>query len=179
MRLKEKITKKTTIEIIKYDFSVWCKWMNLKAGLSSFFRLLLIYPDYRYLLGVRFWMGGMRIISKLLRLSASSHNLYIDDSIGKGFRIMHGYSTIVNCKKMGDNCLVSQLCTIGWGKGGTPVIGNNVEIYAGASIIGDVTIGDNVTIGAGAVVVKDIPSNCTVVGNPARIIKRNILGSYE
>lgn len=84
---------------------------------------------------------------------------------------MHGFSTIVNCSEMGDNCLVSQNVTIGWGKGGTPKIGNNVEVYAGAIICGGISIGDKVKIGAGAVVTKDIPSNCTVVGNPARIIK--------
>lgn len=36
---------------------------------------------------------------------------------------------------------------------------------------GGVKIGDNVKIGAMSVVIKDVPSNCTVVGNPARIIK--------
>ncbi|MDT2012433.1 hypothetical protein MX632_10440 [Carnobacterium divergens] len=33
-----------------------------------------------------------------------------------------------------------------------------------------VTIGDNVKIGANAVVTKDVPSNCTVVGNPGKIV---------
>ena len=54
-----------------------------------------------------------------------------------------------------------------------PTIGNNVKICAGAIVIGDVHIGDNSTIGAGAIVLKDVPDNCIVVGNPARIIKRN------
>lgn len=49
-----------------------------------------------------------------------------------------------------------------------------VEIVTGAkaTIIGNITIGNNVKIGAGAVVVKDVPSNSTVIGVPARIIKR-------
>ena len=37
-------------------------------------------------------------------------------------------------------------------------------------VIGGVRIGNNVNIGAGAVVTKDVPDNCTVIGNPARII---------
>ena len=54
-----------------------------------------------------------------------------------------------------------------------PVIGSNVRIGAQAIIIGDVHIGDNAVIGAGAVVVKDVPSNTTVVGVPAKVIKQN------
>ena len=51
-----------------------------------------------------------------------------------------------------------------------PTIGDNVVMGANVCIIGDVVIGDNVIIGAGSVVVNDVPSNCVVVGNPARII---------
>ena len=40
-------------------------------------------------------------------------------------------------------------------------------------VFGNIRIGDNVKIGAGAVVNKDIPSNCVVVGNPFRIIRKN------
>jgi serine O-acetyltransferase len=49
-----------------------------------------------------------------------------------------------------------------------------VSIYTGATVFGGITIGDNVTIGAGAVVFDDIPSNSTVVGNPARIIAKDV-----
>lgn len=51
-----------------------------------------------------------------------------------------------------------------------PILGNNVDIYANAVIFGGIKIGNNVKIGAGAVVNKDIPDNCTVIGNPLRII---------
>ena len=37
-----------------------------------------------------------------------------------------------------------------------------------------VTIGDRTVIGAGSVVVRDIPADCVAVGNPARVIKKNI-----
>ena len=37
-----------------------------------------------------------------------------------------------------------------------------------------IIIGDQVIVGSGAVVTKDVPSNCMVVGNPARVIKENI-----
>ncbi len=39
-------------------------------------------------------------------------------------------------------------------------------------ILGNITIGKNSKIGAGAVVLTDVPPNCTAVGVPAKIIKR-------
>ncbi|EDT42681.1 sugar O-acetyltransferase [Burkholderia ambifaria] len=51
------------------------------------------------------------------------------------------------------------------------VIGNNVWIGAGATIIGGVTVGENAVVGAGSVVTRDVPPNTLVGGNPARIIR--------
>ena len=42
---------------------------------------------------------------------------------------------------------------------------------AGAKVLGPITIGNHVKIGAGAIVLKDVPDNCTVVGNPGRIVR--------
>ena len=50
--------------------------------------------------------------------------------------------------------MIYQNCTIGDRKGGRPTIGNNVIIYAGAMILGDISIGDNCIIGANSVVTK-------------------------
>ena len=52
--------------------------------------------------------------------------------------------------------------------------GDNVWIGGSVTILPGVTIGSNVTIGAGSVVVKDIPDGCVAVGNPCRVVKRNI-----
>ena len=53
-------------------------------------------------------------------------------------------------------------------------IGDNVWIGGSVTILPGVTIGSNVTIGAGSVVVKDIPDGFVAVGNPCRVVKRNI-----
>ena len=45
------------------------------------------------------------------------------------------------------------------GNRGCPTIGDNVVLYPGAKVVGNVVIGDNVVIGANAVVTKDIPAN--------------------
>lgn len=58
-------------------------------------------------------------------------------------------------------------------------IGNKVWVGTGVKILKGVTIGDNVVIAAGAIVTKDIPSNVTVGGSPARIIKEGTDWSFD
>jgi acetyltransferase-like isoleucine patch superfamily enzyme len=53
-------------------------------------------------------------------------------------------------------------------------IGRNCFIGVRATILPGIRIGDEVVVGASTVVTKDVPSNCVVVGNPGRIVKRNI-----
>ncbi len=90
----------------------------------------------------------------------------------------HGLNGIIvsHYAKIGKNCSIFQQVTIGEDLKTANVaatIGDNVLIGAGAKIIGNVFIGNNVKIGANAVVVDDVPDNCTVVGVPARIVKRS------
>ena len=53
-----------------------------------------------------------------------------------------------------------------------PVIGNNVDIGAGAKLLGPISIGDNVVVGANAVVLCDVPANSIAVGVPAVVKPR-------
>jgi serine O-acetyltransferase len=100
--------------------------------------------------------------------------------IGAGFYIQHGFSTIITAKSIGKDCWINQQVTVGYnGKNNFPTIGDNVVIRAGAKVVGKITIGNNVKIGANAVVVKDVPENCTVVGVPAYIVKKNGIKTKE
>ncbi len=73
---------------------------------------------------------------------------------------------------IGKNCTIFHQVTIGEGRGGAPVIGDNVLIGAGAKIIGGIRIGNNVKIGAGCVVMQDIPDHTTVLPAEPRLIMR-------
>lgn len=130
--------------------------------------------EYRSLLFCRMKLGPNHPMRRIYRGQDSCH-LPVSSRLGEGLVLQHGFSTIINCESIGRDCQIWQNVTVGVSKSGgkKPRIGNNVKICCHAVVLGDIEIGDNVTIGASAVVVKSVPSNCTVVGNPARIISRN------
>jgi serine O-acetyltransferase len=94
--------------------------------------------------------------------------------VGRRFRIDHfGGIVISGDAVFGEDCIIRNGVTVGLrntGKRGSPVIGDRVDIGAGAKLLGAIRIGNDVAIGANAVVLHDVPSNCTAVGIPARII---------
>ena len=98
--------------------------------------------------------------------------------IGKGLFIDHGNGVIIGeTTIIGDNVTLYQGVTLG-GTGKEkgkrhPTIGNNVMISAGAKVLGSFTVGENSKIGAGSVVLSEVPPNCTVVGVPGRVVKRD------
>lgn len=94
--------------------------------------------------------------------------------IGKNVSFIHNLNGVMlgGGYSIGDNSIVYHQVTIGVinNKNGSPCIGKNVFIGAGAKILGPIVIGDNAKIGANAVVICDVPENATAVGVPARII---------
>ena len=76
--------------------------------------------------------------------------------------------------EIGRRARIYQNVTIGVKNTGSkdgPKIGDDVTIYAGAAIIGNVTIGDGAVIGANSVVIDDVPKETVVGGVPAEEIK--------
>ncbi len=99
-------------------------------------------------------------------------------TIGKGFFIDHGMGVVIGeTAEIGNNCTLYQGATLGGTGKDTgkrhPTLGNNVMVGAGARVLGPVTIGNNVKIAAGAVVLHSVPDNCTAVGIPAKIVRRD------
>jgi len=97
----------------------------------------------------------------------------LTSSIGRCCDIWH--SGVVINGVIGDNCVFHGNNTIGnKGIGNEnlrPVIGNSVDIGAGAIVIGDINISDNCILGAGAVVTKSfIEPASVIVGVPGKRI---------
>lgn len=92
----------------------------------------------------------------------------------------HGFYGIFISNKahIGKDVVIFQQVTIGSNtladskNQGSPTIGDNVYIGAGAKIIGNCRIGSNCRIGANCIVTKDVPDNCVCVNRGLDIIQR-------
>ncbi len=147
-------------------------------------------PGFRAVAVQRFGVWRMSIQPKLLRapLSVLYRMLYRKVRNGYGIElpytvnlgrrvviehqgaiVIHGYCTI------GDDCILRQGVTLGnrylERPLDAPVLGDRVNVGAGAKIFGAITLGNNVQVGANAVVLQDVPAGATVVGIPAKIIQ--------
>ena len=98
--------------------------------------------------------------------------------VGDNFLIDHfGGIVISGYAKFGDNCRLRNGVVVGLknvAEPCAPQIGNNVDIGAGAKILGNIKIGNNVNIGANSVVLTDVPDNAIAVGVPAIIKMKKI-----
>lgn len=103
-------------------------------------------------------------------------DLPCEATLGRRFVIDHFGGIIISGDAVfGDDCRVRNGVTVGLRHThlrGSPIIGNRVDIGAGAKLLGPIHIGDDVAIGANAVVICDVPSNSIAVGVPARILPR-------
>lgn len=98
--------------------------------------------------------------------------------IAEGLKFFHhGCIIIAQSAKIGKNASIHQGVTIGrvfaGAKAGVPAIGDNVVIFAGAKLLGNIKVGDGAVIGANAVVVNDVPANAVVAGIPAKVISED------
>lgn len=94
-------------------------------------------------------------------------------TVGSGVRFAYsGLGTVVHARaRIGNNVKIAQNVTIGGRSGheAVPVIEDDVEIGAGACVLGPVVIGRGASVGAGAVVLTNVPAGAVAVGVPAKV----------
>ena len=97
-------------------------------------------------------------------------------TVGRRLLIAHQGGIVIHyLSQIGDDCLIHQNVTLGAATDETielcPILGNRVEVGAGAALIGAVVIGDDVRIGPNAVVTMNVPTGSTVVATAPRVIQ--------
>ena len=141
-----------------------------RDGSALFLRLMVERREFRSLFYHRIRLPRVAQIF----LPAMPTLYFATRDIGPGLIIQHGFATIILARSIGRDCWINQQVTIGASnRPGLPEIGDGVIINAGAKILGPIRVGNGARIGANAVVVKDVPPGCTVVGVPARIVRRH------
>ena len=176
-----RVSVKKTLDEIKYDVKAI---RERDPAAKSDAEVILLYSGFHALLAYRIShklyekerFFEARALSQLAR-HCTGIEIHPGAKIGKGLVIDHGMGVVIGeTTEIGDNCTIYQGVTLG-GTGKDvgkrhPTIGNGVMVGAGAKVLGPFTIGDNTKIAANAVVLAEIPENCTAVGIPAKIVKR-------
>ncbi|NPD82437.1 hypothetical protein HPS57_10705 [Prevotella sp. PINT] len=159
------------IPLILEDLKAWKRFIAIDESVSdvdAFVMLLCKRNEYRTVFYHRLPFAVRHICNIFLK---RVQNCYLHSNISGGVIIQHGFSSIIVAESIGTNFCFHQNCTVGWGKDGKPVIGNNVTMYAGAVVAGKIRIGNNVRISANAFVRTDVPDNSIAYGNPCVIRK--------
>ncbi|MEO8342873.1 MAG: serine acetyltransferase [Gallionella sp.] len=145
------------------------------------FWVMLVYRFGRWRYGVRpsllrkIFSLIYKILYKLVQI-VTGIELPCEVIVGRNFVIDHFGGIIVSgYARFGDNCRIRNGVVIGLKSVDAicaATIGDNVDIGAGAKLLGDIKIGNNVMIGANAVVICDVPDNSIAVGVPAVVKPR-------
>jgi serine O-acetyltransferase len=157
---------------------------NKDPAARTLIEVLTSYPGIKAVLLYRiahfFWKLRLpyipRYISGIAR-DLTAVEIHPGAEIGSEFFIDHGAGVVIGeTAEIGNNVTIYAGVVLGGTnleqKKRHPTLGDNVVIGTGAKILGPITLGDNVRVGANSVVVNDVPSNCVVVGVPAKIVSK-------
>lgn len=170
------------------DAQVWNVAWSRAASYPRLLRLMLIEPGFQIVLVIRLQeiLSRVPVVGRVLRRIAwylvdIIFGCYIDPGaeIGGGIYMPHPIGIVIgNEVILGSN--VSVLHGVTLGRRGTsttvgPRVGDNVEINAGAVLLGPISVGTGAIIGANAVVIDDVPPGRIAVGIPARLLPRKYI----
>lgn len=143
--------------------------------------VMLVYRfgRWRYRVRPALLRKPLSFLYKLLKIGCqitTGIELQCETRVGRRLKFEHFGGIIISGDAViGDDVIVRNGVTIGLkrtNEPGAPVIGDRVDIGAGAKLLGNITIGDDAVIGANAVVLCDVPAGALAVGVPARIVRR-------
>jgi serine O-acetyltransferase len=148
-------------------------------------------PGFHAIAVHRFGCWRMQLKSRALRMPLSAlykgaftfvRNFYgielpYTAKVGRRVVIEHQGNIVVHgACELGDGTILRQGVTLGIRHlhrlDDAPKVGRDVNIGAGAVVLGNITVGDGATIGANSVVTHDVRSGAVVVGAPAREVER-------
>ncbi len=157
-------------------------WHTYKGDITRqglWVMLVYRFGRWRYTVQQRWLRLPLSILYKILKLLSqilTGIDLPCEVQIGRRLTIEHFGDIIISGDTViGDDVVIRNGVTIGLrrtGIAGAPIIGDRVDIGAGAKILGTIRIGNDVAIGANAVVLQDVPDNSLAVGVPAIIKTR-------
>lgn len=145
-------------------------------------------PGFRAVAVHRFGVWRMGVSSRILRAPLSimyrilyrhcrnTYGIELPFSVQLGRRVIfehQGGIVIHGNTIIGDGCIIRQHCTLGIRNmddpASAPILGNHVQLGAGAVVLGRVRLGDGASIGANSVVLTDVPAGALAVGTPASV----------
>ncbi len=175
-------------DILKEDLQFF---MDSDPAATSLDEIKMAYPGFRaiatYRISHALYNLGYKLEARYLSESAHATtgiDIHPGANIDYPFFIDHGTGTVIGqTSTIGKRVKIYQCVTLGAvslsnaekmrGVVRHPQIGNDVTIYAGASLLGAINIGDNVTIGSNVFLLEDVPSNTRVViGKPALLFTK-------
>lgn len=159
--------------------------MERDPAARSRLEVIVAYPGFHALMFYRLahgaWERGWVLIGRFLSHMGrvlTGIEIHPGAKIGRRFFVDHGMGVVIGeTAEIGDDVTLYQGVTLGGtslerGAKRHPTLGNNVIIGAGAKVLGPFTVGDGARIGSNAVVVQEVPPGATMVGIPAKEIKR-------
>lgn len=175
-------------DILKEDLEFF---LNSDPAASSIEEIKLAYPGYKaisiYRISHIISELGYKVQARYLSEIAHSQtgiDIHPEANIDYPFFIDHGTGIVVGqTSTIGKRVKIYQGVTLGAlslsnanelrGVVRHPQVGNDVTIYAGASLLGPIKIGNNVTIGSNVFLIEDVPNDTRVtIGKPELIIKK-------
>jgi len=160
--------------------------------------VMLCYPSFHVMVSHRIaswlWRRNFRLIGRSISQIGrwlTGIEIHPGATIGKRFFVDHGMGVVIGeASEIGDDVTLYHGVTLGGVAPSVdsnnqrnakrhPTLNDGVIVGSGAQILGPVVVGSHARVGANAVVTKNVEAKCTVVGIPAKVVRRDLDPAVE